>query len=102
MADEILGNCYELITEIALQDYSTVLKKGERIFAQETPIGIGIVPDIIIGKDIEKPRILLQVHHTRAESASQKKFWRNVGEYVDGRNALGGSTLIVTITFDSG
>ena len=102
MADEILGNCYELIMEIALLDYSSVLKKGEKIFAQETPVGIGIVPDIIIGKDIQKPRILLQVHHTRAESASQKKFWRNVGEYVDGRNALGGSTLIVTITFDSG
>jgi hypothetical protein len=102
MADEILGNCYELITEIALEDYSTALKKGEKIFAQETPVGIGIVPDIIIGTDIQKPRILLQVHHTRAESASQKKFWRNVGEYVDGRNALGGTTQIVTITFDSG
>ena len=102
MADEILGNCYELITEIALQDYSSVLKKGEKIFAQETPIGIGIVPDIIIGKDIEKPRILLQVHHTRAERASEKKFWRNMGEYVDARNTLGGSTLIVTIAFDSG
>lgn len=102
MADEILGNCYELITEIALENYSSVLKKGEQIFAQETPVGIGIVPDIIIGTDIQKPRILLQVHHTRAESASQKKFWRNVGEYVDGRNALGGATQIVTITFDSG
>jgi hypothetical protein len=102
MADEILGNCYELITEIALEDYSSVLKKGEQIFAQETPVGIGIIPDIIIGADIQKPRILLQVHHTRAESASQKKFWRNIGEYVDGRNALGGVTRIVTITFDSG
>lgn len=102
MADEILGNCYELITEIALEDYSSVLKKGEKIFAQETPIGIGIVPDVIIGKDISKPRILLQVHHTRAERASEKKFWRNVGEYVDARNTLGGSTLIVTIAFDSG
>jgi hypothetical protein len=102
MADEILGNCYELITEIALEDYSSVLKTGEQIFAQETPVGIGIVPDIIIGKDIQKPRILLQVHHTRAERASEKKFWRNVGEYVDARNALGGATQIVTIAFDSG
>lgn len=102
MADEILGNCYELITEIALEDYSSVIKKGEQIFAQETPLGIGIVPDIIIGTDIHKPRILLQVHHTRAERASEKKFWRNVGEYVDARNALGGATQIVTIAFDSG
>jgi hypothetical protein len=102
MADEILGNCYELITEITLQDFSKVLRAGEKIFTQETPVGIGIVPDIIIGKDIEKPRILLQVHHTRAERASEKKFWRNVGEYVDARNTLGGSTLIVTIAFDSG
>jgi len=102
MADEILGNCYELITEIALQDYSMVLKKGEQIFAQETPIGIGIVPDIIVGKDIQNPRILLQVHHTRAEKNSELKFWRNIGEYVDARNSLGGLARIVTITFDSG
>ena len=102
MSDEILGNCYEVITEIALQDYSSVLKKGERIFAQETPVGIGIVPDIIIGKDVQKPRVLLQVHHTRAERASEKKFWRNIGEYVDARNALGATTLICTIVFDSG
>ena len=102
MADEILGNCYELITEVALQDYSSVLQKGESLFAQEKPVGIGIVPDILIGKDIEKPRVLLQVHHTRAERASEKKFWRNIGEFVDARNALGGGTLIVTITFDSG
>jgi hypothetical protein len=101
MADEILGNCYELITEIAIQDYSAVLKKGEQVFTQETPIGIGIVPDIIIGKDIQNPRILLQVHHTRAEKSSELKFWRNIGEYVDARNSLGGLARIVTITFDS-
>ena len=102
MADEILGNCYELITEIALLDYSSVLKKGESIFTQETPVGIGIIPDIIIGKSIEKPRVLLQVHHTRAERASEKKFWRNIGEYVDARNVLGSSVRIVTVAFDSG
>jgi hypothetical protein len=102
MADEILGNCYELITEIAIRDYSSVLKKGESVFTQETPVGIGIIPDVVIGKTVHKPRILLQVHHTRAESASQKKFWRNIGEYVDARNNLGPSVRIVTITFDSG
>jgi hypothetical protein len=102
MADEILGNCYELITEIAIADYCKVLAKGERVFTQETPVGIGIVPDILIGKKLEEPRILLQVHHTRAERASEKKFWRNVGEYVDARNALGPNTLIVTVAFDSG
>jgi len=102
MADEILGNCYELITEIAIRDYSTVLKKGESVFTQETPVGIGIIPDVVIGKTVDKPRILLQVHHTRAERASEKKFWRNVGEYVDARNNLGPSVRIVTITFDSG
>ena len=63
-------------------------------------LGIGIVPDIIIGKDIEKELCFKCI--TLAERASEKKFWRNVGEYVDARNALGGKTLIVTITFDSG
>jgi hypothetical protein len=102
MADEILGNCYELITEIAIRDHSAVLKKGEAVFTQETPVGIGIIPDVVIGKSVEEPRILLQVHHTRAERASEKKFWRNVGEYVDARNNLGPSVRIVTVVFDSG
>ena len=102
MADEILGNVYELITEVALRDYSKTLKKGEKVFAQDTPVGIGIIPDLIVGKTVNKPRILLQVHHTRAERASENKFWRNVGEYVDARNTLGAGVRIVTITFDSG
>ena len=102
MADEILGNCYELITEIAIADYGTSAQKGEKIFTQETPIGIGIIPDLVIGKSVHQPKILVQVHHTKAESASQKKFWRNIGEYVDGRLALGMNVQIITITFDSG
>ncbi len=78
MADEILGNCYELITEVAITDYASSIKSGEGVFSQETPIGIGIVPDLIIGKTVDQPRILIQVHHTKAERASEKKFWRNI------------------------
>jgi len=78
MANEILGNCYELITQVALQDYSLVLRKGEKIFAQETPIGIGIVPDIIIGQDIQKPNTSASSPHSRRKELRAKvleKYW---------------------------
>jgi hypothetical protein len=102
MADEVLGNAYEIITEIAVRDYSSISLPGESVFAQGKPMGAGIIPDLTIGKTENKPRILLQVHHTLAESASQKKFWRNIGEYVDARLALGAQIRIMTISFDSG
>lgn len=102
MADEILGSAYEVITEIALRDYSTVPQKGEEVFSQKMPKELGIIPDLTVGEKLEHPRILIQIHHTMAEMASQKKFWRNIGEFVDARLALGPDTKIATITFDSG
>src|SRR5262249_51101572 len=42
------------------------------------------------------------VSHTNAERASEKKFWRNVGELVDAHLALGGSARLAGGVFDSG
>lgn len=102
MADEILGSAYELITELAIRDFSNIIKKGESMFTQTIPAGVAITPDITVGTSSDNPRVLIQVHHTQAERASEKKFWRNIGEYVDARIVLGGNARILTIAFDSG
>lgn len=102
MADEVLGNIYEVLTIVAIEDYTTILKKGETVFWHEHPKGVLIEPDLTIGKDKDQPRLLFQISHTNAESASHHKFWRNIGEFVDARLALGSSTAIVNIVFDSG
>jgi hypothetical protein len=101
MTDEVLGNAYEIITEIAVRDYSSISLPGESVFAQGKPLGAGIIPDLTVGKDVNKPRILIQIHHTLSEMSSHMKFWRNIGEYVDTRLALGTQTRIITISFHS-
>jgi len=102
MADEVLGNVYEALTQVALEDYTKIIKKGESVFFEQKPKGINIKPDITIGANKDQPRIILQIHHTNAEMASQKKFWRNIGEFVDARIVLGSKTIIANIVFDSG
>jgi hypothetical protein len=102
MADEVLGDVYEAITIVAIEDYASILQSGESLFWQETPPGINIKPDITMGKDKDHPRILMLVSHTNAESASHHKFWRNIGEFVDARIALGPEVCILNIVFDSG
>jgi hypothetical protein len=102
MADEIVGNIYEVLTIITILDYTSVIKKGEDLFWNEHPKGVLIEPDITIGKDKDSPRLLLLVSHTNAESASHHKFWRNIGEFVDARIALGTTVSLANIVFDSG
>lgn len=102
MADEVLGNIYEVLTIVAIEDYTTILKRGESVFWHEHPKGVLVEPDLTIGTDRDRPRLLLQVSHTNAERASEKKFWRNIGEFVDARLALGKSTAISNVVFDSG
>jgi hypothetical protein len=102
MADEIVGNIYEVLTIVSILDYTTVLQKGETLFWNEHPKGVLIEPDITVGKDKDSPRLLLLVSHTNAERASEKKFWRNVGEFVDARIALGSAVSLANIVFDSG
>lgn len=102
MADEVLGNVYEILTIVAIHDHTNVIQKGEKLFWNEHPKGVAIEPDITIGKDKDSPRYLLLVSHTNAESASHHKFWRNVGEFVDARLALGSSVSVTNVVFDSG
>src|SRR5215813_8950954 len=102
MADEVLGNIYEVLTIVAISDYTSVVRPKEKIFWHEHPEGVVIEPDLTIGVNKDKPRLLLLISHTNAESASHHKFWRNVGESVDARLALGGKVSLANIVFDSG
>lgn len=101
MSDEVLGNVYEVITLIAIEDFTSSIQSNEKIFWHEIPEGVSIEPDLTIGLDKDNPRILIQVSHTNAGSASHHKFWRNIGEFVDARLALGNSTTIANVVFDS-
>lgn len=101
MADEFKGKVYEILTLIAIKKYSALIGNEEDIFWNIPPKCINVECDFTIGKSSEIPRILYQVTHTVAGSASQKKFWRNIGEFVDARIAFGENLHIVSIMFDS-
>ena len=101
MADEVLGHVYEVLLQVAIEDFAKLIKPGEYIFYEQKPKGVSIKPDLTIGPDKDNPRIILQVSHTNAQRASDKKFWRNIGEFVDARLALGIKPIIANIVFDS-
>jgi len=102
MADEVLGKTYEVMTLVAIEDFTSILTSGEVVFWNEHPPGVSIEPDLCIGNTLAKPRLILQIHHTAAERASEKKFWRNVGEFVEARLVLGNKMAIGNIVFGGG
>jgi hypothetical protein len=71
MVDELIGNVYEVLTKVALEDYTSLLKKDESVFWHIHPEGIAVEPDLTIGLAADTPRILFLISHTNAETASQ-------------------------------
>ena len=101
MADELKGKIYEVLSIIAIKKYTNIINKGETLFWNKQPKEINVEPDITIGVNSDYPRLLMLVTHTSAERASDKKFWRNMGEFVDARVAFGNKIRIVSVNFDS-
>jgi hypothetical protein len=102
MVDELIGNIYEVVTKYAIESFSSLLREGESVFWHAHPPGVAVEPDLTIGPAPDSPRLLVLISHTNAERASEKKFWRNIGEYVDARLAMGNTVTIINVVFDSG
>ena len=50
-----------------------------------TPAGMSIDPDVVVGKNPDKPVAVIFVTHASAERAGEKKFWRTVAEAIEAK-----------------
>jgi hypothetical protein len=96
-----MGSAYEAITQVVLEDYSSLILRGERVYSHISPPNLAVEPDFTIGRDSNSPRLLFLISHTNAERASEKKFWRNIGEFADVRAVLGPSVVVINLAFES-
>lgn len=101
MAGERTGKTYEALIKISLDR----LKQRNRIlgdvFWNETPEGINVEPDFIIGRTINQPEIVIMVTHFNASKQSIMKYWRNLGELCEIKTSLSPSPVAINIIFNS-
>ena len=101
MAGERKGITYESILYVVLE---RLRKKGElkgKVFWNETPDGMTIVPDLLVGPDKDHPTAMFLVTHSGSAKESEKKFWRNMGELVEAKTQLATMPRVYNVAFDS-
>lgn len=63
-----------------------------------TPKGMSIDPDVLVGKNPDRPETVVFVTHASAEMAGQKKFWRTIAEIIEAKR-LKSHPLLVSVLF---
>ena len=101
MAGERIGKTYEAILKLAL-DYLCV--RGVitgNVFWNETPTGLSVEPDFLVGPDKDHPEWIFLVTHSNAPKKSPIKTWRNLGELCEAKMVLTPIPKAFNVVFDS-
>lgn len=101
MAGEQKGKAYEALAKVALEDIKGTGKIKGRIFWDERPDTMTIMPDLTIGRSSNDPDICLLITHTGSAKNSDMKFWRNMGELVEEKVFLPTPAKVFNLAFDS-
>lgn len=80
MAGEKIGDAYEALIKIALDELKNRSILTENTYWEEKPSGITVKPDFTIGPDKDHPKIVIMSTHSSASKNSDMKCWRNIGE----------------------
>jgi hypothetical protein len=99
MAGERKGKAFEALIVVVARN--CLAPRGESIHWNLAIPGQSVVPDVWVASSDGVPKILLLVTHSAAPSASEKKFWRNVGEIAEAKVLLAEPPLVVSILFDN-
>ena len=100
MAGERIGKTYEAILKVALDLYRKKKQWSSAVFWNETPIGLTVEPDFLIGPDKDHPEILFMVTHSGSSKNSDMKCWRNIGELCESKSALSSEPIVVSVIFE--
>jgi len=101
MAGEQKGKAYEALAKLVLEDLKAATKLKGRIFWDEKPAAMTIVPDLTIGRSANAPDICILITHSGSAKESEKKLWRNMGELVEAKVFLPTQPLVFNLAFDS-
>jgi hypothetical protein len=101
MAGERKGITYEAILYVVLERLRKKGKLKGEIFWNETPDGMTIEPDLLVGADKDRPTNLFLVTHSGSAKNSEMKFWRNMGELVEAKTQLFTVPRVYNVAFDS-
>jgi hypothetical protein len=101
MAGERKGITYEAILYRVLLRLLKKRKLKGGVFWNETPDGMTIEPDLLVGPDKNHPTALFLVTHSGSAGDSHKKFWRNLGELVEAKTQLATVPCVYNVAFDS-
>ena len=83
MAGERIGKTCEALFSVVLAEMKRQGKLRGNVFWNETPKGISVEPDFIIGQDLNHPDYVIMVTHSGSSKESNRKTWRNIGELCD-------------------
>ena len=119
MAGERRGICYEALCAIVLGALSeeTLQRIAARYWSVlgrplppdeglwrlswgARPAALSTAPDLALGPDPERPRIIFLVTHSSAAGNSHMKFWRNLGELAALKGALDPPPEAALVLFD--
>jgi hypothetical protein len=100
MAGERKGKTYEAIVWHALTEISDHVIK-ESLFWNETPNGMSIEPDIVIGPSKDEPTVLILITHGGSSKESNRKYWRNFAELYEAKTALKIQPIVISVIFDA-
>ncbi len=101
MAGEQKGKAYEALTKLVLEDLKADGKLKGRIFWDEKPESMTIIPDLTVGRSANAPDICLLITHSGSAKNSDMKFWRNMGELVEAKVFLPSPAKVFNLAFDS-
>ncbi len=101
MADERIGKTYEALIKVALDRLQSQGKIHTCIFWNETPVGIAVEPDFLLGGNKDVPDAIISVTHSNAPKKSPMKCWRNIGEVSEAKVYLQKIPMAYNIVFDS-
>jgi hypothetical protein len=101
VAGEIRGKIYELLTKVALEIAIDGNRKRWQVLWHEQPEWVSIEADLAVGEDKNSITALLLVTHSRSEKLSEKKFWRNFGEFFQWKVQGPYAVRVFSVLFDS-
>lgn len=100
MAGERIGKTYEAYLKVVLEMLKENRKIKGNIFWNETPEGLSVEPDFVIGGDKDHPEIIIMVTHSGSSKNSDMKCWRNLGELCESKTVLNEQPKALNVVFD--
>jgi len=101
MANEIRGKLYEVITRKALEKAVTLAGIRGNICWNETPEGMSVEPDFIIGINKDNPNFVIMVTASGSSRNAEMKSWRNLGELQEIKAQLQDMPRVINLYFIS-